>query len=540
MSEPTKPTDNNSRWWMGLIAAIAIAALVYLGYPKPADPVPEPTASPTTSPSPTASPSPSPTPTAVAELMFSTSGLDKPAPENGYTLPLGSSAAISIARAEIGSRIAHFGGSACKALSLQVPTGLSVQIYKMESLTTTQPSHKGAILGKHYDALVPTTSACPGDWLWIDVAASESLAAGLYDVRIGGAQIEVTISSIVMPIRPTMPLYVGLGSYALIKGHKLPADTGVSVQGPLTKAYVDMFRAHRIEPQGQYIVNPPLKTDGTLDFDQWSTSNASFRQLVISGAIAPIMVRSPAATSSTWASAAQLQGWQKAIVADPDLAGAWTYITDEPTDYAGVATRAQFVRTNAPALKIMVTTEPRTELLTLVDHFAPVFEFFKSTGRWQDYTKAPNFFLYGSCMSHGACVNGQVGTLTGTPDLMLDEATIFARMFPVVSYVAGAKAALYYNSVEAYGKLDPWVNQYQFAGNGDGQLVYPGIAGERGFISNQPVSSIRMKMLRQGMFDIEYLKRLPIADVKAVLGDLKTWPRNHTAIDTLRSRAGAL
>ncbi|MBI3542869.1 MAG: DUF4091 domain-containing protein, partial [Deltaproteobacteria bacterium] len=250
----------------------------------------------------------------------------------------------------------------------------------------------------------------------------------------------------------------------------------------------------------------------------------------------------PSGIGYAWATQQQLQGWEKAILAEPGLKNAWAYVTDEPSDMSGTAARAQLVRQYAPHLQTMVTTEPNSTLLGLIDHFVVVFEWFKQSGHWQDYSQAPNYWLYGSCMSHGSCTNSTTGHLTRTPDMMLDEPDVNGRAFSLVAYSMGAQAALYYNSTEAFGQLDPWTSQYLFGGNGDGTLLYPGISGQHGLTSNQAVASIRMKAMRQGQYDVEYFKWASsaglAASVKSIVPDQFNWSRNNGDYDNLRQQIG--
>jgi hypothetical protein len=55
---------------------------------------------------------------------------------------------------------------------------------------------------------------------------------------------------------------------------------------------------------------------------------------------------------------------------------------------------------------------------------------------------------------------------------------------------------------------DPWNNQWDFSGNGDGTLFYPGTPAKIGGTTHIPLASIRLKMVREGMEDYEYLKAL--------------------------------
>jgi hypothetical protein len=72
---------------------------------------------------------------------------------------------------------------------------------------------------------------------------------------------------------------------------------------------------------------------------------------------------------------------------------------------------------------------------------------------------------------------------------------------------------LYYSMNEAYGQdNDPWVNIRLFGGNGDGTLFYPGRPDRIGGKSDIPIESIRLKLIREGMEDYEYLALLARLD----------------------------
>jgi hypothetical protein len=72
---------------------------------------------------------------------------------------------------------------------------------------------------------------------------------------------------------------------------------------------------------------------------------------------------------------------------------------------------------------------------------------------------------------------------------------------------------LYYSMNEAYRQdNDPWVNIRLFGGNGDGTLFYPGRPDRIGGRSDIPIESIRLKLIREGMEDYEYLALLAKLD----------------------------
>jgi hypothetical protein len=65
---------------------------------------------------------------------------------------------------------------------------------------------------------------------------------------------------------------------------------------------------------------------------------------------------------------------------------------------------------------------------------------------------------------------------------------------------------LYYNVVRSYrNDNNPWISQYLFWSNGDGTLVYPGLPAFSAIDTHKPAPSLRLKILRDGFEDYEYL-----------------------------------
>src|SRR5205814_6305010 len=62
-----------------------------------------------------------------------------------------------------------------------------------------------------------------------------------------------------------------------------------------------------------------------------------------------------------------------------------------------------------------------------------------------------------------------------------------------------------------YAHPRAWTDEFDFGGNGDGTLFYPGLAcasGRRGCVGGThdiPIESIRLKRIRDGREDFEYL-----------------------------------
>jgi hypothetical protein len=80
------------------------------------------------------------------------------------------------------------------------------------------------------------------------------------------------------------------------------------------------------------------------------------------------------------------------------------------------------------------------------------------------------------------------------------------RAMEWLSFAYGMSGELYYETTQAFFSGDPWQNQYNFGGTGDGTVFYPGTPAKIGGQTEIPVESLRMKMVRDGMEDFELLQ----------------------------------
>jgi hypothetical protein len=91
---------------------------------------------------------------------------------------------------------------------------------------------------------------------------------------------------------------------------------------------------------------------------------------------------------------------------------------------------------------------------------------------------------------------------------MIDHDPIRNRIMEWLTWKYGIGGELYFNTDEAYGKKDPWKDVNLFGGNGDGTLFYPGVPEAIGGSKHIPIESIRLKLIREGLEDYEYLVML--------------------------------
>jgi hypothetical protein len=128
--------------------------------------------------------------------------------------------------------------------------------------------------------------------------------------------------------------------------------------------------------------------------------------------------------------------------------------------------------------------------------------------KYQTFEQTPGHELwdYQSCMSHGCAygTNQNGGAVERWPSYMVDASAGQNRAMEWVSFLEGATGELYYET--ALVLPTAWTDQYQFGGNGDGTLFYPGTANVIGGQTDVPVASIRLKLIRLGEQDFEWLK----------------------------------
>jgi hypothetical protein len=90
------------------------------------------------------------------------------------------------------------------------------------------------------------------------------------------------------------------------------------------------------------------------------------------------------------------------------------------------------------------------------------------------------------------------------PGYEIDRPATAARAVPLLGYRRGLKGELYYAMLHAWD-ADPWTDVRAFAGNGDGTLLYPGRPEALGGTRPFPVESLRLKIIRDALEDVELL-----------------------------------
>ncbi len=223
-------------------------------------------------------------------------------------------------------------------------------------------------------------------------------------------------------------------------------------------------------------------------------------------------------------------------------AGGWLdktflYPLDEPAEpqYARVREVAERVRQIAPDVPLLITEQYEEQLADIIDIWTPVLS-------RMDLDQLAERQLGGEVFWWYTMVNPRAPY----PTFLVDDYGTAPRVLPWMNARFNILGLLYWNTTQWRAVGDPWENMLTlpWAGaNGDGSLLYPG--SRVGFAG--PVASLRLKLIREGIEDYEYLVRLRelvnrkagveaqpdgsdpgAARVAEICGDLFTRPADYT------------
>ena len=455
----------------------------------------------------------------------------------GTHLPTGSSTlALAGARGETLNFQFHGVLDGCATFKLQDLPGVDTRFFRMDRVITREASFKGATVGAHFDPLIPQDATggkiCPNapsaggsveTWIWGETRIAPGVKPGVLKGRITmGAKtlapVELEVWNLEMPRGAhAMPMHAEYGSWYGVLGHY---GKWAKAEVELDEQYQAAMLDHRILPYKAGVERPEIglneRGDPILKTDQSRASGAAFDDLVLGRLPEWASVDFP--TFRREDTREQRDRWWRAIQGTLLRKGlhyrAWVYLWDEPgkEDIAPLVLEASRIQALAPDLKVMVTHYWDDRLDSVVDIFAPLIDRLGEPGSAEArkfrelQSRGKEVWAYVSCMSHG-CDGPPIDR--GTPDWVLDRPTAWIRSLAWIGMKIPLNGLLYYNVNEAYKhglERDPWKSLWDFTGNGDGTLFYPGRPGEHGLQQHQPIPSVRLKAWREASFDAEYIR----------------------------------
>ncbi|HYX93409.1 MAG TPA: DUF4091 domain-containing protein [Myxococcaceae bacterium] len=438
---------------------------------------------------------------------------------------------------------------------------LRPRIYREEFVEVRTPSNTMGAKGLWPDPLIPVVDAYAGEKrnalphdstqdrplvLYVELCAPATQAPGLYSGALivsasnrPRARIPVAarVNAFQLPATSSLPNSFGISIYSLAKGHGVPPE---SEEGrALLRRYATAALAHRISLHGMGIDPVPARFHegkAELDFTGYDREMAPFLEgtALPSGArFTTAEVRMDPRLKSEEERRAYLRAFRQHFDAKGWTAQLFFYAKDEPKpeDRPLVLQQSRDARA-VGRLPVLVTSPLDPELTPAADIVAPTLNcFFERPGpatcprvaTIEALRKAAGPFRkiwwYQACPSHG-CDSGPFGdpavdrVYSGWPSYIVDHPATLNRAMGVLGWLQGIDGELYFATVYAYDFRDPWTGGvWDFGGNGDGTLFYPGTPAHIGGKTHIPIESLRLKHLRDGLEDYEYLHLL------AALGD---------------------
>ncbi len=444
----------------------------------------------------------------------------------------------------------------------------NITLFREHYINVSEPSYAStAPLGWYPDALIPFVSPIDGSELsgakydavpfgvepasnqgvWVDVFVPPATTPGEYqgtltvsagDKPLGRVPVKLTVWNVALPATMAMRSnFGGLGS-RVTKAHGIAGDTPEAVA--LEDRYIDSLLAHRCVPSSLGKVWP--KWDPEKGIDDTETGERLRRMIEerhVNALSLPFSYRNDPAKCKQYLAALagylRTKGWL-------DLG--YIYLRDEPNnaeDYKVVREQGALIHEADPGIQRMCTEQTITsnaewgDLYGAVDIWCPLWCLYDEATARQRQALGERIWSY-TALCQGKRQN---------PFWQIDFAPVNFRAPLWVSWHYDIKGFLYWSSVYWTDGQDVWTtphfrNKYW----GEGMLLYPG--KEAGIAG--PVTSIRLKLIREAMEDFEYMTlaaqggRKPQVDaiVDGLARSFTDWERDPARYAQAREQLAAL
>lgn len=435
--------------------------------------------------------------------------------------------------------------------------GLKIVWFGGVEVPVAKPSFEGAQLHAYVDGLVPLSEPVPCSqpaesrfgWLVGEIEASRNAAVGRFigfvessmqdsEPRVSPANKRWMLSIQVLPY--VIPEKFGLALRAEFTPFFASlAHYGRSgrEEGELTRRYIRSMYEHRVLPLKSWIKHPFLseaeRNTSNFFLSRYPSQELSFLSTVLKVLPEWVPVDLPRIDSSNsddrfsyW------KRWQNFIHSESTDTqenetiirfrnSPFVYLWDEPLQEQLSLVNQVAIDLNAaaPDVSALVTVYPWDSLQDTIGIFAPLLQTLVKHGK-PILRQNRELWSYVSCMSHG-CGSGHS---SGEPDFVIERNAAYIRVWAWMAEEYELRSILYYSVNNFWRKsktIDPWLNLFDFTGNGDGTLFYPGRPGMFGLQEHTPVPSLRLKFWQQSSFDFEYIRHAKAVD-SVCLKDVKT------------------
>jgi hypothetical protein len=430
----------------------------------------------------------------------------------------------------------------------------NILVYREAYQNITVASDSAGVTGLTPDILIPTidpyykqarnafpVTIAPGQnqSVWIDILVPTTAPSGYYS---GTATLTNAGSTYA-----TLPILLAVWNFSLPSTSSLTTSYSTEQQAMCLQAYgsyagcsvfpgaggssdtaIDLMQVdvgkmmldHRISDASLVTLAPP-----TTDFTQFDSRygpllDGTARTLLSGARLTDIYYypahRLPSATLvQNWATHFNAKGWL------PQLEFP---VCDEPPsgcNWTDIPTWAAPVLGASPPIRTMVTTSlskaTSNGVLGSIKILADAQYDLDSSGFGGSNTRPG----YNSWISGGGTLWWYISDGTAPlPQYFIDATPVRNRVNQWLTYLYNISGELYFDMDFCFDHdlthcgssgsslADPWVNIRAFNGNGEGTLYYPGTPAKIGGTTPVPIPSIRLKLIRDGMEDYEYLHML--------------------------------
>lgn len=420
---------------------------------------------------------------------------------------------------------------------------LRASVWREAFIPVRTPSNAQGQPGLWPDALVPVSApvepAAPAV-LYVELCAPAGQVPGTYrgtlrlkaqGRALGSVPFTARVQPFVLPATASLPTSFGFSLNCMARGHGLAPESPEARR--LMQAYMRLLLEHRVSAHGLSMSVPPVRFEqgrAVVDFRTYDEEVGEY----LSGKALPSGAR---ATSAELRECPQARtpeekvAWYRAFSEHFRQRG-WSaqlffYAKDEPKPEELPLVRQQAERVHAAgSVPVLVTSSYDEALHGVADILTPPINcFFPRPGlptcprvlsaaelraRLPPGTRV---WWYQSCLSHG-CKGGPFEdpaleqAYTGWASYMVDHPAPLQRAMGPLAFSAGVEGELYFDTVHAWCRGTQWEDLFAFGGNGDGTLLYPGTPARLGTQGHLPLPSLRLKHIRDGLEDYEYLHLL--------------------------------
>ncbi|MDP9053189.1 MAG: DUF4091 domain-containing protein [Acidobacteriota bacterium] len=376
--------------------------------------------------------------------------------------------------------------------------------------------------------------------VWIEVFVPQDAQPGVYTASLSvlregtvkfSIPVSLTVWAFALPSTSSLRSSFGFNGVTALKQHRGSYTSDADLYA-LTRIYQLAALEHRVSIHGGSLAPPKFQGDDDNIRIDWHAYDEEVGPFLNGTAIPKAEPLYGARATSTdlrafsefptpqqqslyfaqWTKHFEKNGWRDRL---------FYYLWDEPGPeaYPKVAARGQTVLRADPAIRNLLTIPFSGKLANVVSIWVPLVncleprpgseDFCHESPALADYAaqraQGKSVWFYQSCASHGC--GGKGGPyFAGWPSYMIDAPGTSNRVMQWIAWKYKLDGELYYSMNEAYAHPgDPWTDLLLSGGNGDGTLFYPGRPSGIGGHTHIPIESIRLKLIREGMEDYEYL-----------------------------------